>query len=56
LQDELTALGLAVPDLADLSEPEKRRRLYSAFYQHDLSALCLSGGGIRSASFFAMQI
>ena len=51
LQDELTALGLAVPDLADLSEPEKRRRLYSAFYQHDLSALCLSGGGIRSASF-----
>src|SRR5258708_7733546 len=38
-------------DKALAKERARRRALYSSFYKQGLSALCLSGGGIRSASF-----
>jgi hypothetical protein len=36
--------------LIEANEPERRRQVYGALLRHRLSALCLSGGGIRSAS------
>lgn len=40
-------------DVAPLigNKPEKMREVFSKLHEADLSALCLSGGGIRSATF-----
>jgi Patatin-like phospholipase len=54
LEAELSALGGTAPTLDPpnlANEPNRLRQLYSRLYENHLSALCLSGGGIRSASF-----
>jgi hypothetical protein len=43
LKSELGAAGVK-------PEPDRLRAIYRRFYDADLAALCLSGGGIRSAS------
>jgi Patatin-like phospholipase len=62
LAEELAGLGRSSPYWANppttgdsepvrrLKETERRSQLYRTFYGHRLAALCLSGGGIRSAA------
>src|ERR1700735_332095 len=52
----LTGLRQVVDDAGrpfqgEAREREKRREIYNRAHSLDLTALCLSGGGIRSATF-----